>query len=132
MEADDVIGTLAEQGGAKGLDVLVCTGDKDMAQLVDERVTMVNTMDDPVLDTDGVMAKFGVPPESIVDYLALVGDTVDNVPGVPKVGPKTASKWLAEYGTLENLVARARTRSRARSGRTCGRASRRYRSRRSW
>ena len=107
VEADDVIGTLAEQGGAKGLDVLVCTGDKDMAQLVDERVTMVNTMDDPVLDTDGVTAKFGVPPESIVDYLALVGDTVDNVPGVPKVGPKTASKWLAEYGTLENLVARA-------------------------
>ena len=107
VEADDVIGTLAEQARQKGLDVLVCTGDKDMAQLVDERVTMVNTMDDPVLDADGVTAKFGVPPESIVDYLALVGDTVDNVPGVPKVGPKTASKWLAEYGTLENLVARA-------------------------
>ena len=105
VEADDVIGTLAEQARQKGLDVLVCTGDKDMAQLVDERVTMVNTMDDPVLDADGVTAKFGVPPESIVDYLALVGDTVDNVPGVPKVGPKTASKWLAEYGTLENLVA---------------------------
>ena len=107
VEADDVIGTLAEQARAAGLDVLVCTGDKDMAQLVDDRVTMVNTMDDPVLDSAGVAAKFGVPPESIVDYLALVGDTVDNVPGVPKVGPKTASKWLAEYGTLENLVAHA-------------------------
>ena len=107
VEADDVIGTLADQGRQKGLDVLVCTGDKDMAQLVDERVTMVNTMDDPVLDAAGVKAKFGVPPESIVDYLTLVGDTVDNVPGVPKVGPKTASKWLAEYGTLENLVAHA-------------------------
>ena len=107
VEADDVIGTLAEQAREAGLDVLVCTGDKDMAQLVDDRVTMVNTMDDPVLDADGVTAKFGVPPESIVDYLALVGDTVDNVPGVPKVGPKTASKWLAEYGTLENLVAHA-------------------------
>ena len=107
VEADDVIGTLADQGRQKGLDVLVCTGDKDMAQLVDERVTMVNTMDDPVIDAAGVKAKFGVPPESIVDYLALVGDTVDNVPGVPKVGPKTASKWLAEYGTLENLVAHA-------------------------
>ena len=107
VEADDVIGTLAEQAGKAGLDVLVCTGDKDMAQLVDDRVTMVNTMDDPVLDADGVANKFGVPPESIVDYLALVGDAVDNVPGVPKVGPKTASKWLAEYGTLENLVAHA-------------------------
>ncbi len=108
VEADDVIGTLAEQAGAVGLDVLLCTGDKDMAQLVvGERITMVNTMDDPVLDAAGVANKFGVPPESIVDYLALVGDTVDNVPGVPKVGPKTASKWLAQYGTLENLVAHA-------------------------
>jgi len=107
VEADDVIGTLAEQAGVAGLEVLVCTGDKDMAQLVGDRVTMVNTMDDPVLDAAGVASKFGVPPESIVDYLALVGDTVDNVPGVPKVGPKTASKWLAQYGTLENLVAHA-------------------------
>ena len=107
VEADDVIGTLAEQGRKAGLDVLVCTGDKDMAQLVGDHVTMVSTMDDPVLDADGVAKKFGVPPESIVDYLALVGDAVDNVPGVPKVGPKTASKWLAEYGTLENLVAHA-------------------------
>ena len=107
VEADDVIGTLAEQAKAAGLDVLVCTGDKDMAQLVGERVTMVNNLDDAVLDAAGVAAKFGVPPESIVDYLALVGDTVDNVPGVPKVGPKTAAKWLAEYRTVENLVAHA-------------------------
>jgi len=107
VEADDVIGTLAERAGAAGLEVLVCTGDKDMAQLVGDRVTMVNTMDDPVLDAAGVANKFGVPPESIVDYLALVGDTVDNVPGVPKVGPKTASKWLAQYGTIENLIAHA-------------------------
>ena len=107
VEADDVIGTLAEQAKAVGLDVLICTGDKDMAQLVDDRVTMVNTMDDPVLDPAGVTVRFGVPPESIVDYLALVGDSVDNVPGVPKVGPKTAVKWLAEYRTVENIIARA-------------------------
>ena len=107
VEADDVIGTLAEQAMRAELDVLVCTGDKDMAQLVNERVRMVNNLDDPELDAAGVAAKFGVPPESIVDYLALVGDTVDNVPGVPKVGPKTASKWLGEYGTLDNVVAHA-------------------------
>ena len=107
VEADDVIGTLAERGKEAGLDVLVSTGDKDMAQLVDEHVTMVNTMDGAVLDAAGVKGKFGVPPESIVDYLALVGDTVDNVPGVPKVGPKTAAKWLARYGTLDALIARA-------------------------
>ena len=107
VEADDVIGTLAERGKEAGLDVLVSTGDKDMAQLVDDRVTMVNTMDGAVLDAAGVKGKFGVPPGSIVDYLTLVGDTVDNVPGVPKVGPKTAAKWLAQYGTLENLVAHA-------------------------
>ena len=107
VEADDVIGTLAERGKEAGLDVLVSTGDKDMAQLVDDRVTMVNTMDGAVLDEAGVVAKFGVPPESIVDYLTLVGDAVDNVPGVPKVGPKTASKWLARYRTIENLVEHA-------------------------
>ena len=107
VEADDVIGTLAEQARAAGLDVLVCTGDKDMAQLVGDHVAMINNLDDAVLDAAGVAKKFGVPPESIVDYLALVGDAVDNVPGVPKVGPKTASKWLAEYGTLERLVERA-------------------------
>ena len=107
VEADDVIGTLAELGKKAGLDVLVSTGDKDMAQLVDDHVTMVNTMDGAVLDAAGVEAKFGVPPESIVDYLTLVGDTVDNVPGVPKVGPKTAVKWLARYRTVEEVVAHA-------------------------
>ena len=107
VEADDVIGTLAEQAAEVGLDVLVSTGDKDMAQLVDDRVTMVNTMDGAVLDANGVKTKFGVLPESIVDYLTLVGDAVDNVPGVPKVGPKTAAKWLGQYGTVENLVAHA-------------------------
>ena len=107
VEADDVIGTLAERAKEAGLDVLVCTGDKDMAQLVGDHVTMVNNLDDPELDAAGVRAKFGVPPESIVDYLTLVGDSVDNVPGVPKVGPKTASKWLDEYRTLDNLVENA-------------------------
>ena len=107
VEADDVIGTLAELGKKAGLDVLVSTGDKDMAQLVDDNVTMVNTMDGAVLDAAGVEAKFGVRPESIVDYLTLVGDTVDNVPGVPKVGPKTAVKWLAQYRTVEEVVAHA-------------------------
>ena len=107
VEADDVIGTLAERAKEAGLDVLVCTGDKDMAQLVGDHVAMVNNLDDPELDAAGVRAKFGVPPESIVDYLTLVGDSVDNVPGVPKVGPKTASKWLAEFRTLDNLVENA-------------------------
>ena len=107
VEADDVIGTLAELGKKAGLDVLVSTGDKDMAQLVDDHVTMVNTMDGAVLDAAGVEAKFGVPPEAIVDYLTLMGDTVDNVPGVPKVGPKTAVKWLAHYRTVEDIVEHA-------------------------
>ena len=107
VEADDVIGTLAELGKKAGLDVLVSTGDKDMAQLVDDHVTMVNTMDGAVLDAAGVEAKFGVPPEAIVDYLTLMGDTVDNVPGVPKVGPKTAVKWLAQYRTVEDVVEHA-------------------------
>ena len=107
VEADDVIGTLAELGKKAGLDVLVSTSDKDMAQLVDDHVTMVNTMDEAVLDAAGVEAKFGVPPESIVDYLTLMGDTVDNVPGVPKVGPKTAVKWLAQYRTVEDIVEHA-------------------------
>ncbi len=83
------------------------TGDKDMAQLVDEHVTMVNTMDGGALDPAGVEEKFGVPPERIVDYLALIGDTSDNVPGIPKVGPKTAGKWLAEYGSLDAVVTNA-------------------------
>lgn len=107
VEADDVIGTLVRHAKEKGIRSIVSTGDKDMAQLVDDHVTLVNTMSEEVLDPAGVAAKFGVPPERIVDYLALVGDTVDNVPGVAKCGPKTASKWLREYGSLDNLLARA-------------------------
>ncbi|MEJ2382563.1 MAG: DNA polymerase I [Gammaproteobacteria bacterium] len=107
VEADDVIGTLAAEAREHGLPVLVSTGDKDMAQLVDERVTLVNTMSDTVLDPAGVEQKFGVPPARIVDYLALIGDTSDNIPGVPKVGPKTAAKWLQQYGSLDAIVAHA-------------------------
>jgi DNA polymerase-1 len=107
VEADDVIGTLARQASAQGVRTLMSTSDKDMAQLVDERVTMVNTMDGGALDAQGVEAKFGVPPERIVDYLALIGDTSDNVPGVPKVGPKTAAKWLREFGSLDAVIAHA-------------------------
>ena len=107
VEADDVIGTLARQAAAQGIEVVISTGDKDLAQLVGPNVTLVNTMSSEVLDEAGVLAKFGVPPERIVDYLALIGDTVDNVPGVSKCGPKTAVKWLAQYGTLDNLVAHA-------------------------
>ena len=104
VEADDVIGTLARQAAAAGLKVVISTGDKDMAQLVDDRVTLVNTMTDTALDRAGVKIKFDVYPEQIVDYLALVGDTSDNIPGVPKVGPKTAAKWLNQYTTLDNLL----------------------------
>ena len=107
VEADDVIGTLAKRASARGMRVLMSTGDKDMAQLVDERVTLVNTMDNRSLDIEGVKARFGVPPAQIVDWLALVGDTVDNVPGVPKVGPKTAAKWLEQWGSLDELIAHA-------------------------
>jgi len=107
VEADDVIGTLARQAAAQGIEVVISTGDKDLAQLVDRHVTLVNTMSNEVLDETGVLAKFGVPPERIVDYLALVGDTVDNVPGVAKCGPKTAVKWLTQYGSLDNLIAHA-------------------------
>ncbi len=107
VEADDVIGTLARRGAAGGLQVLISTGDKDMAQLVDEQVMLVNTMTGSRLDRGGVKAKFDVYPEQIIDYLALVGDASDNIPGVPKVGPKTAAKWLNEYGTLDNLLAHA-------------------------
>ena len=107
IEADDVIGTLARHAESHGVRTVVSTGDKDLAQLVNEHVTLVNTMSGERLDVDGVLAKFGVRPEQIVDFLALVGDTVDNVPGVDKVGPKTAAKWLAEYGTLEAIVANA-------------------------
>jgi DNA polymerase-1 len=105
VEADDVIGTLAQRAAAAGMSVLVSTGDKDMAQLVTDRVTLVNTMTNSSLDRAGVKIKFDVYPEQIVDYLALVGDTSDNIPGVPKVGPKTAAKWLNEYVTLDNLIA---------------------------
>ena len=107
VEADDVIGTLAQQAAAQGIEVIISTGDKDLAQLVGPKVTLVNTMSNETLDAAGVLAKFGVPPERIVDYLALMGDTVDNVPGVSKCGPKTAVKWLTQYGTLNNLVAHA-------------------------
>lgn len=107
VEADDVIGTLADAGAAAGLAVVISTGDKDLAQLVTERVTLVNTMDDSEMDIAGVEAKFGVPPERIVDYLTLVGDKVDNIPGVDKVGPKTAVKWLDQYGSLDDIVAQA-------------------------
>lgn len=104
VEADDVIGTLAHQGSEAGMDVIVSTGDKDMAQLVNERVTLVNTMSGETLDIAGVQAKFGVRPNQIRDYLALMGDKVDNVPGVEKCGPKTAVKWLEAYGSLQGVM----------------------------
>ncbi len=107
VEADDVIGTLAREAARQGIDTIVSTGDKDLAQLVDGRVTLVNTMTNERLDAPGVAAKFGVPPERILDYLALVGDSVDNVPGVEKVGPKTAVKWLEKYGSLDEVIAHA-------------------------
>src|SRR5690348_3601389 len=107
VEADDVIGTLARAAAAQGIDVTISTGDKDLAQLVDAHVTLVNTMTSTTLDIAGVTEKFGVPPERIVDFLALTGDTVDNVPGVTKCGPKTAAKWLAEYGSLDGVIANA-------------------------
>jgi DNA polymerase I len=107
VEADDVIGTLARQAEAAGLRVIISSGDKDLAQLVSAQITVIDTMANKTYDRDGVIAKFGVPPERIIDWLTLVGDAVDNVPGVPKVGPKTATKWLSEYGDLDNLIARA-------------------------
>ncbi|HWU52435.1 MAG TPA: 5'-3' exonuclease H3TH domain-containing protein, partial [Tahibacter sp.] len=107
VEADDVIGTLALQAAAQGIDVVVSTGDKDMAQLVGPHVTLNNSMTNTTLDPAGVFEKFGVHPQQIVDFLTLMGDSVDNIPGVEKCGPKTAAKWLAEYQTLDNLVANA-------------------------
>ena len=107
IEADDVIGTLARAAAARGQRVVVSTGDKDLAQLVDAHVTLINTMSSERLDVAGVTEKFGVPPERIVDYLTLVGDAVDNVPGVEKVGPKTAAKWIAEHGSLDGVMAAA-------------------------
>jgi DNA polymerase-1 len=107
VEADDVIGTLVVEAAKQGIRSVVSTGDKDMTQLVNDHVKLVNTMSNETLDQAAVEAKFGVPPERIVDYLTLIGDAVDNVPGVEKVGPKTAVKWLGEYGTLDNVLARS-------------------------
>jgi DNA polymerase-1 len=107
VEADDVIGTLATQATAVGLDTVISTGDKDMAQLVGPHVSLVNTMSGTTLDTGGVQEKFGVAPGQIIDYLALMGDSSDNIPGVPKVGPKTAAKWLTSFGSLDAIIARA-------------------------
>ncbi len=107
VEADDVIGTLAAEATRERRRTIISSGDKDMAQLVSEHVTLVNTMSDAETDREGVVAKYGVPPERIVDYLALMGDSVDNIPGVPKVGPKTAAKWLNLYGSLDDVIARA-------------------------
>ncbi|MFO1396122.1 MAG: DNA polymerase I [Burkholderiales bacterium] len=107
VEADDVIGTLAHQAAAAGIDTIISSSDKDLTQLVRPRITMVNTMSNERYDEAGVLAKFAVRPDQVLDLLTLTGDAVDNVPGVPKVGPKTAAKWLAQYGTLDNLVANA-------------------------
>src|SRR5206468_4245222 len=107
VEADDVIGTLAREAEKRGVRCVISTGDKDLAQLVSDRVTLVNTMSNERLDPAGVQAKFGVRPERMLDYLTLIGDAVDNVPGVDKVGPKTAAKWLEQYGSLEEVVRHA-------------------------
>ena len=107
VEADDVIGTLATQASKAGITTMISTSDKDMAQLVDNKVTLINTMNDTKMNADGVRKKFGVSPKQIVDYLALVGDSSDNIPGVPGVGPKTATKWLGEYQNLQTLEAHA-------------------------
>lgn len=107
VEADDVIGTLARQAAEQGIDTIISTGDKDFAQMVGKHTLLINTMTNTTMDTDGVFAKFGVRPEQIVDYLTLMGDSIDNVPGVEKCGPKTAAKWLGEYGSLDALLANA-------------------------
>ncbi len=107
VEADDVLGALAQHAAQQGFNVIISTGDKDMAQLVTEQIILENTMSNTRLDIQGVFDKFGVKPEQIIDYLALMGDTSDNIPGVSKVGPKTAAKWLEQYHTLENLIANA-------------------------
>ena len=109
VEADDVIGTLCHEAIKDGMEVLVSTGDKDMAQLVEDNITLINTMSGTVLDRDGVKNKFDVYPEQIIDYLALVGDSSDNIPGVPKVGAKTAAKWLNQYGSVSEIVNNAET-----------------------
>ncbi|MCC6631569.1 MAG: DNA polymerase I [Gammaproteobacteria bacterium] len=107
VEADDVIGTLACRAAARGESVVISTGDKDMAQLVNDRITLINTMSNTRMDRDGVKAKFDVWPEQIIDYLALIGDSSDNIPGIDKVGPKTAAKWLATWPTLDDIIAHA-------------------------
>ncbi|MCW8387484.1 DNA polymerase I [Fluoribacter dumoffii] len=107
VEADDVIGTLAKQATEQGIPVVISTGDKDMAQLVNEHITLINTMSNTSLNVNGVQEKFGVKPEQVIDYLTLIGDSVDNIPGVTKCGPKTAVKWLVEYQTLDNLIQNA-------------------------
>ncbi|MFZ6843889.1 DNA polymerase I [Undibacterium sp. RuTC16W] len=107
VEADDVIGTLAVEATSRGMNTIVSTGDKDLAQLVNANVTLINTMSNEKLDEAGVLAKFGVPPNRIIDYLTLIGDTVDNVPGVTKCGPKTAVKWLSEFDSLDGVIANA-------------------------
>ena len=107
VEADDVIGTLCRRAADSGMQVVVSTSDKDIAQLVSDDITLVNTMSDTVLDRDGVVAKFGVTPEQMIDYLALVGDSSDNIPGVPKVGPKTAAKWLGQYDSVDGIIEHA-------------------------
>ncbi|MFA5627113.1 MAG: DNA polymerase I [Thiohalomonadaceae bacterium] len=107
VEADDVIATLAHQAEAEDLPVLISTGDKDLAQLVNEHITLLNTMTDTSMDPAGVLDKFGVQPEQVIDYLTLIGDSSDNIPGVPMVGPKTAQKWLQKYGSLDEVIAHA-------------------------
>ncbi len=107
IEADDVIGTLSVTARKQGFRVIVATGDKDMAQLVDDSITLVNTMNNEIMDREGVIRKFGVPPERIIDYLSLIGDNADNIPGVAKVGPKTAVKWLTQYDTLDGIIQHA-------------------------
>jgi DNA polymerase-1 len=107
VEADDVIGTLVRQAEALGIDSVISTGDKDLAQLISPKITLVNTMSNEMLDVDSVVAKFGVRADQILDLLALTGDAIDNIPGVPKVGPKTAAKWIAQYGSLDKVIAAA-------------------------
>ncbi len=107
VEADDVIGTMSHQAAEQGYEVLISTGDKDMAQLVNHNVRLINTMNNHLMDEAGVIEKFQVRPDQIIDYLALMGDSSDNIPGVPKVGPKTAAKWIAEYGDLNGVISNA-------------------------
>ncbi|XVN74560.1 DNA polymerase I [Oligella sp. MSHR50489EDL] len=107
VEADDVIATLTKKATDNGIESIISTSDKDMAQLVNEHVTLIDTMSNHVMDIEGVKERYGVKPEQIIDYLMLMGDTSDNIPGVPKVGPKTAAKWLEQYGTLDNIIAHA-------------------------